>query len=226
ALYTIEQKIIGRLLRLDKLKRLGGLYVIIDTDLLKERNHVEVARQTIEGGARTIQLRDKTTGKRDLLAVAHRLKLLCEEHNVLFIVNDHLDIVLETDADGLHVGQEDLPAAAARKLLPLDKILGVSARAVELAQKAQADGADYIGVGAMYPTLSKVKTVVVGLERLQQIRQAVSLPLVAIGGINQDNAADVISAGAASVAVMGYILNAPSPEEAARQIVARLGDDK
>ena len=222
-LYTIEQKLVARLLHQDKIRRLPGLYVIIDTEALKGRKHVEVARQVIRGGAATIQLRDKILSRKELLPIARQLKTLCIEHKVLFIVNDYLDIALETDADGVHVGQDDLPVRVVRKWLPPDKILGSSARTVELALAAQSDGADYLGVGAMYPTLSKkVKTVLVGLERLSHIKQAVSLPLVAIGGISEDNVADVIEAGAVSVAVINAVWGAESPEEAARQIVARL----
>ena len=221
-LYTIEQKLVARLLRRDKLERLHGLYVIIDTEALKGRKHIVVARQAIHGGATTIQLRDKISNRKGLLPIARQLRALCAEHKVLFIMDDYLDIALETDADGLHVGQEDLPIKIARKWLPPDKILGGSAETVELALSAQSDGADYIGVGAIYPTLSKAKTVVVGLERLSQIKQAVSLPLVGIGGINKDNAADVIAAGAISVAVISAISGAGSPKEAARQIVAIL----
>ncbi|MBI2852207.1 MAG: thiamine phosphate synthase [Chloroflexi bacterium] len=222
ALYTIEQKMMTRLQRKDKLERLRGLYVIVDTETLKGRGHVEVARQAVKGGARAIQLRDKSMLRKKLLPIARELKNMCAEHGALFIVNDYLDIALETDADGLHVGQEDLPVRVARRWLPQDKVLGASARTVELARAAETDGADYLGVGAMYPTLSKVKTVVVGLERLRQIRQAVSLPLVAIGGINMSNAADVVSAGADAVAVMSAVAGADSPEEAARQIVIRI----
>ena len=222
-LYTLEQKLVARLLHQDKIRRLPGLYVIIDTEALKGRKHVEVARQVIRGGAVTIQLRDKILSRKELLPIARQLKTLCIEHKVLFIVNDYLDIALETDADGVHVGQDDLPVRVVRKWLPPDKILGSSARTVELALAAQSDGADYLGVGAMYPTLSKkVKTVLVGLERLSHIKQAVSLPLVAIGGISEDNVADVIEAGAVSVAVINAVCGAESPEEAARQIVARL----
>ena len=221
-LYTIEQKLVARLLRRDKLERLHGLYVIIDTEALKGRKHVEVARQAIQGGATIIQLRDKISNRKELLPIARQLRTLCAEHNVLFIIDDYLDIALETDADGLHVGQEDLPIKIARKWLPADKILGGSAETVELALAAQSDGADYIGVGAIYPTLSKAKTVVVGLDRLRHIKQALSLPLVGIGGINKDNAADVISAGAVAVAIISAVLGAQSPEEAARQIVAKL----
>ena len=186
-LYTIEKDLLSKLLRQDKMKHLSGLYVIIDTQVLKGRSHVEAASRAIRGGAKTIQLRDKTQGKKELLPIAQQLKNLCAEHNVLFIVNDYLDLALAVDADGLHVGQDDLPIKVARKLLPMDKILGGSARTIALAIAAQAEGADYIAVGSMYPTTSKETAELVGPERLHQIRQAVSVPLVAIGGITRDN---------------------------------------
>jgi len=221
-IYTIEQKLVARVLRQDKLKRLPGLYVILDTNLLKGRRHVEIAAQVIHGGATTIQLRDKTTSKKVLLPIAARLKALCARNNILFIVNDYLDIALESDADGLHVGQEDLPVKAARKWLPIDKILGASAETVEQAQNAQADGADYLGIASVYPTSSKSGTKIIGLEGLSRIKQAVSIPLVALGGIDQNNGADVMAAGATSVAVISAVLSAPEPEEAVRQIVAKI----
>ncbi|MBI4188222.1 MAG: thiamine phosphate synthase [Chloroflexi bacterium] len=220
-IYTIEQKLLARLLRQDKLKHISGLYVIIDTEMLKGRSHLEVARQVISGGARTIQLRDKVQSKGALLAVARQLKSLCAEHDVLFIMNDYLDLALAVDADGLHVGPDDLPVKEARKLLPIDKILGVSAHTVELALAAQSNGADYIGVGSIYPTSTK-EIDVVGLERLRQIKEAVSVPIVAIGGINKDNAAQVMAAGADAVAVISAVLSAKSPEAASRQIAASL----
>ncbi len=218
ALYTIERKLLSRLLRQDKLKHISGLYVIIDTQALKGRKHIEAASQVIRGGARVIQLRDKVLSKRELLPIAHQLKTLCAEHNVLFIMNDYLDLALETDADGLHVGQDDLPVRVARKLLPIDKILGASVRTIEEATTAQSEGADYLGVGSMYPTLTKETAVVVGTERLRQVRQAVSLPIVAIGGITKDNVSELIAAGADSVAIISAVLSAESPEEASRQI--------
>lgn len=221
-LYTIEQELLSKLLRQDKLKRISGLYVIIDTQMLRGRPHIEVAGQAIRGGARIIQLRDKLSSKKELLPVAQQLKNLCAEHNVLFIINDYLDIVLATEADGLHLGQDDLPIKVARQLLPMDKILGCSVKTVEQAITAEAEGADHIAVGSIYPTSSKEKAEVVGLERLRQIRQATSLPLVAIGGIAKDNVAEVIAAGADSVAVISAVLQAESPEEAARQIVTAL----
>ncbi|GAH02680.1 unnamed protein product, partial [marine sediment metagenome] len=189
-LYTIEQALLFKLLRQDKIKRLPGLYVIIDTKaLIKGRSHIDVASQAIQGGAKTIQLRDKLQSKRELLLIAQQLRNLCAGHDVLFIVNDYLDLALATDADGLHLGQNDLPTAVARKLLPIDKILGCSTTTVNQAINAESEGADYIAVGSIYPTTSKETVEVVGLDRLRQIRQAVTLPLVAIGGIAKDNVA-------------------------------------
>lgn len=225
-LYSIERKLLSRLLRQDKIKHISGLYAIIDTQALKGRSHLEVASEIIRGGARTIQLRDKLSSKKELLPIAQQLKKLCAEHNVLFIINDYLDLALAADADGLHLGQDDLPTKATRKLLPIDKILGHSTTTAEQAVAAEADGADYIAVGSIYPSPSKEEAKVVGLERLRQIREAVSLPLVAIGGITEDNAAEVIAAGASSVAVISAILQAESAEEAARQIATKLETSK
>jgi len=221
-LYSIERNLLSKLLRQDKIKHLPGLYAIIDTQALKGRSHLQVASQIIRGGARTIQLRDKLLSKKELLPIAQQIKELCAEYKVLFIVNDYLDIALAADADGLHLGQNDLPIKAARKLLPIDKILGGSTTTAEQAVVAEAEGADYIAVGSIYPTTSKETAKVIGLDGLRQIRQAVTLPLVAIGGITKDNAAEVIAAGASAVAVISAILQAKSPEEATRQITSRL----
>lgn len=224
SLYAIEKALLSRLLRQDKMKRLTGLYVIIDTPSLKGRSHVEVARQVIQGGARTIQLRDKISSKRELLPIAQELRELCARQNVLFIMNNYLDLALAVDADGLHVGQDDLPAAVARRLLPIDKALGVSALTVEQARSARSDGADYVAVGPIFPTPSK-EAEVVGLEILRQVRQAVTLPLVAIGGINKDNVAQGLAAGADAVAVISAVLGAEDVTEASRQIAKRFKDE-
>jgi len=203
-LYSIERKLLSRLLRQDKVKQISGLYAIIDTQALKGRSHIEVATEIIRGGAKIIQLRDKHSSKKELLPIAQQLEKLCTKHNVLFMVNDYLDLALAADADGLHIGQKDLPAKATRELLPIDKIMGCSTTTPEQAIAAEADGADYIAAGSVF------------------IREAVALPLVAIGGITKDNAAEVIAAGADSVAVIGAILQAESPREAAQQLIAKL----
>jgi thiamine-phosphate pyrophosphorylase len=221
-LYNIEQELLSRLTARDKIGLICGLYVIIDTQMLGNRTHLEVADGVVRGGARVIQLRDKESSKKQLLPLAKQLGVFCRQHDVLFIMNDHLDLALETDADGLHLGQDDLPVAVARRFLPPGKILGCSVTSVEKAVAAQNDGADYLGAGSIYPTSTKEVTVVIGLEKLRLISEATSLPVVAIGGINKDNAAEVIAAGADSVAVISAILTAGSPEEATRQIVERL----
>ena len=219
ALYAIEKALLSRVLRQDKIKRLFGLYVIIDATALRGRSHIEVAGQAIRGGAKVIQLRDKVHSKKELLTIAQELRNLCAEQDVLFFMNDYLDVALAVDADGLHVGQDDLPVKVARRLLPIDRILGCSARTVDKAAIAQSEGADYIAVGAMYLTSSKETAEVVGPERLKQIRQAVTLSLVAIGGINASNVSEVLTAGADSVAVISAVLGAEDVEGATRQIV-------
>ena len=218
SLYGIERELLSKLLRKNKKARIRGLHAIIDTQALNGRSHLEVARQIIRGGAKAIQLRDKTTEKKDLLAIAQQLKALCAEHNVLFIMNDHLDLALATGADGLHLGQKDLPVGIARKLLPVDTILGLSTHSLEEATAAEAEGADYIGIGSIYATPTKETATIIGLKNLRRVRQAVSLPLVAIGGITRNNVAEVIASGADSVAVISAILRAGSPQEAAQQI--------
>ena len=220
-LYAIERMLLSKLLRKDKIRSIPGLYLIIDTQALKGRSHIEVASQAICGGAKTVQLRDKLQSKKELLPLAQKLRDLCTEHNVLFIMNDYLDLAIASDADGLHLGQNDLPIKVARKLLPRDKILGCSTTTVDQAITAESEGADYIAAGSIYPTSSKETAKVIGLARLLQIRQAISLPLLAIGGITKDNTTEVLAAGADSVAVISAILQAESPEEASRQITAR-----
>jgi thiamine-phosphate pyrophosphorylase len=222
ALYTVEKTLLSKMSRQDKIQRLRGLYVIIDTPALGGQSHLEVAGQAIRGGARVIQLRDKEHSKKELLSIAQELRALCAEQDVLFIINDYLDIALAVDADGLHVGQNDLPVKLARRLLPIDKILGCTARTVEKATAAQSDGADYIAVGAMYPSPSKESAEVVGPERLKQIRQAVTLPLVAIGGINKDNVSEVLETGANAVAVISAVLGSGDVEGASRQLIKRI----
>ena len=226
SLYSIEQTLLSKIQRRDKAGQISGLYIIIDTVILKGRNPIETATQVIRGGATIIQLRDKLSSKKELLSVARMFKELCAEHNVLFIVNDHLDIALASDADGLHVGQEDLPVWVARKLLPLDKILGCSVTTPAEALAAETEGADYLGVGAIYPTASKEDVGVVGLKGLREVRKTTALPLVAIGGITHENIPEVIAAGADSAAVISAILQAEDTEVAVRQITERIQEIK
>lgn len=216
ALYDLERELTGKVLRHNR--RVSGLYVIIDPELLQERSGVDVAEKAIRGGARAVQLRDKRRSKTEILHRANELRALCAHFDVLFIVNDHLDIALASGADGLHLGQDDLPLSAARRLLPIDTIIGCTTRTVESALRAQDEGADYVAVGSMYPTGSKTDTHVVGPGRLREVKEAISIPVVAIGGITADNAADVVAAGADSIAVISAVVGAEDVEGAARRL--------
>jgi len=221
-IYGLEKELLSRLLRRDKAERINGLYGIVDTDSLGRRNHLEAAEAFIEGGAKVIQLRDKTSSHRRLFSIAAELKELCAKSNAIFIVNDYLDIALAVDADGLHIGQEDLPPAEARRLLPIDKLLGVSVTDTAEAREAGAAGADYLAAGAIYKTASKDDIRVIGLEELKRIRMATRLPLVAIGGIDKNNCAAVLEAGADALAVISAVLSAANQQQAAREIISTI----
>lgn len=221
ALYEIEKELTLKLIRHDKRERISGLYVIIDRQFLAGRSEVEATRQVIQGGARVIQLRDKLRNKRDIIAVAHELKQVCIEANVLFIMNDHMDVAVAVDADGVHLGVNDLPVPMAREMMSLEKIIGCTVRTVEQAIKAQEDGVDYIGVGAIYPSSTKADAEVVGLERLHEIKRKVSMPIVAIGGINETNVNPVIETGADSVAVISAVLSTDDMLASTHQLVAK-----
>jgi thiamine-phosphate pyrophosphorylase len=189
---------------------------------LKGRDEVEVAAAAIRGGARVIQLRDKRRSKAELLVVGRKLRDLCAEKSALFIVNDYVDIALAVNADGLHLGQEDLPPAEARRILPINMLIGCSAESVGQAVRAQADGADYVAVGSIYPTTSKDRCKPVGPGTLRRIRPKVSVPLIAIGGINHANVQEVVSAGADGIAVISAVLGADDVEKAARRLAAKM----
>ena len=221
-LYTLERSLLSKVLRQQKITRLTGLYVIIDTQTLGLKNEVETARKAIRGGARIIQLRDKHHSKGELLAIAQKLKGLCHKSDTLFIINDHLDIALAAGADGLHIGQTDLPLSAVRRELPIDKIVGCSTTTLAQAMRAEADGADYVAVGSIFPSQTKGGSTVIGLERLRQIKQGISIPLVAIGGISRDNIAQVMAAGADSTAVISAVLAQQNVERATRQLVREI----
>jgi thiamine-phosphate pyrophosphorylase len=218
-LYTLEKELLSRLMRRQKLKQLTGLYVIIDTQILEPKDEIDAARKAIRGGAKAIQLRDKKYAKGELLAIAQKLKDLCYKSNTLFIMNDYLDIAVAAGADGLHIGQKDLPLSVVQKELPIDKIVGLSTTTLEQAQKAEAEGADYIAVGSVFPSPTKTSANVVGLKHLSQVRKKVSIPIVAIGGITKDNIGEVMAAGADSAAVISAALAQKDIESAIRQLV-------
>jgi thiamine-phosphate pyrophosphorylase len=221
-LYSLQRELISRLTRRQKIEQLHGLYVIIDTQTLGLKDEVDAARKAINGGAKVIQLRDKQHSRVKLLAIAKKLADLCGKSNVLFVVNDYLDIALASKADGVHIGQDDLPLSVIRKELPVDKVIGLSASTMALASKAESEGADYVAVGSIFSSPTKLKAKVVGLERLRQIRKSVSIPVVAIGGINRQNIGDVIAAGADAAAVISAVLDQKDIQSATRQLVKEI----
>jgi thiamine-phosphate pyrophosphorylase len=222
ALYTLERDLISQISRRDKIEKLRGLYVILDRQFLAGRDELDIADQIIEGGARVIQLRDKQSKKRELLLVAQKLQKLCSQAGVLFIINDYLDLAMVVDADGLHIGQEDLPLPVVRRELPIDKIVGCSVTTVSQATKAQNEGADYIAVGSIFPTTTKTEATVVGVDMLKELKRTVSTPLVAIGGINQNNIGEVVAAGADAVAVISAVFAEKDVRGAVQKLVAKM----
>ena len=192
------------------------LYVILDRGAAGDRNLAPLLEAVLEGGCRVVQLREKTMPLGELYPVARALRKRCREAGCLFIVNDRVDLALAVEADGVHVGQDDLPAREARRLLSPGMILGVSTHDENQARLARDDGADYVAVGSMFPTGSKAGFRLVGPDLVRRVRPEIRVPLVAIGGVTTDNVAEVIRAGADAVAVISAVCAAPDPAAAAR----------
>lgn len=209
---------IGAALRREQAGRIHGLYVIIDPEVTGGREPLDIARAAINGGARMLQLRDKLRDKGEQFPLGAALRDLCAANGALLIINDHADLAaaLGPDNVGLHVGQTDLPVAAARKILAPGQVLGRSNREIDLIIESQQMGADHVAFGAMYATTTKqVTRAAQGPERLKQARAAARVPLVAIGGITAENVAPVVEAGADAVCVTAAVGSAPEPEAAA-----------
>jgi thiamine-phosphate pyrophosphorylase len=226
ALYTLERDLISRILRRDKIERISGLYVILDRQFLAGKDELDIAGQIIDGGAKVIQLRDKQSKRGELLLVAQKLRELCSQADVLFIINDYLDLAMAADADGLHIGQEDLPLPVVRRELPIDKVVGCSVTTLSQATKAQTEGADYIAVGSIFPTTTKKEAIVVGVDILKELKRTASIPLVAIGGINQNNVGEVVAAGADAVAMISAVLGEKDVRGAVQKLVAKMDSAK
>lgn len=163
------------------------LYVVTDSDILKERNFYGCIEEALKGGVTMVQLREKSCDGAEFLEKAKKLRSLTRKYGVKFIINDRVDIAMLSDADGVHIGQSDIPAIEVRKLIGENKILGVSARTLEEAKKAKDDGADYIGVGAMFSTNTKLDAKYVTLKTLKEIKEKINLPIVLIGGLTLEN---------------------------------------
>lgn len=200
-----------------------SLYLVTDRALSLGRSTVEVVRAAIRGGVSCVQLREKGCSTREFMDEARLLKALLAGTGVPLFINDRLDVALAVGADGVHLGQNDLAIADARRLVGNRMIIGISAESVADAVRAEAEGADYIGASPVFTTPTKTDTAPpLGLDGLRAIRRAVQLPLVAIGGINADNAAAVLRAGADGLAVVSAIVSAPCPRTAAAGLRQRI----
>lgn len=194
------------------MKKIGRLCIITDTSIQNKFSHIDIAEMAIKGGADMIQLRAKNLGSAELINTASEILKICRKNNVTFIVNDRVDIAMITDADGVHLGVEDIPIKDGRKLLGKDKIIGGTAHSLGEAMFAQKVGADYIGYGHIYPTFSKHKPErPKGIKNLKKVVEKIKVPIIAIGGITVENAAEVIAAGCYGIAVIGSVVKSDNP---------------
>ena len=196
-----------------------SLYLVTDRSLSKGRSTAEIVAAAVAGGVSCIQLREKSCGTREFLDEALALQPLLKSRNIPLIINDRLDIALAIEADGVHLGQSDMPIGMARKIAGTSLIIGISAESVEDALRAEQQGADYIGISPVFSTPTKTDTALpLGLEGVRQIRALVDIPLVGIGGIHSDNAESVITAGADGIAVVSAIVSAADPAGASKKL--------
>lgn len=206
------------------MKQISGLYVITDEEVFPGRTHVEIAKAAIEGGAKLIQIRDKHISDRKFYEAALTIRKLCSDNDVVFFVNDRVHIAAAAGADGVNVGQTDLPVEAVRTILGPDAIIGQSCESVEMAVRAWKDGADYVGFGPIYTTSTKLDAgPASGIEILKQVCKAVPIPVVAIGGISMANIGEVASAGAHSAAVVSAVVCAKDMKAATNELIRRFG---
>ena len=198
------------------------LYAVTDRHWLNGRTLHEVVKESLDGGVTFVQLREKQLDEEHFLQEAKDLKELCSEYHVPFVINDNVELAIEMDADGVHVGQEDMAAKKARALLGPDKILGVSAHNPEEARKAQEDGADYLGCGAAFVTGTKLDAKPITAEMMKAVTESVEIPVVAIGGITEDNIPKLTGRGLAGAAVVSAIFAAEDPRKASERLLEKI----
>ena len=197
------------------------LYLVTDRELMSTGTLEEAVELAIKGGCGVVQLREKSASSREFYDIAMSVKSVTDRYHVPLIINDRVDIALAVDAAGVHVGQSDLPATVVRDIIGPNKILGVSASTLAEAKQAQADGADYLGVGAMFATATKTDAEIVTMSDLRAIREAVELTIVAIGGVNQKTIPSFANSGIDGIAVVSALISAPDITAAARQLLAQ-----
>ena len=198
------------------------LYLVTDSSYHTEVSLLRTVEEACKGGVTLVQLREKNKGGREYLDKAFKVKEITDRYNVPLIIDDRVDVALACDAAGVHVGASDIPVAVARKLMGPDKIVGATAKTVEAAVKAYEDGADYLGVGAIYPTTTKVVTILTKVSTLKDICEAVPIPAVAIGGLNAGNMDVLEGAGMSGMAVVSAIMKAEDPKKNARELKEKI----
>jgi thiamine-phosphate pyrophosphorylase len=198
-----------------------SLYFITDSTGFTEEEFLRRTEAALQGGVTFLQIREKDRSTREYIALAEKVHALTRKYNVPLIIDDRVDVALAMDAEGVHVGQSDMPVATARRLLGEGKIIGATAKTVPQAMEAYAQGADYLGVGAIYPTTTKVKTVLTSTDTLRDICNAVPIPANAIGGLNKDNIDVLAGIPIAGVCVVSAIMKADDPKVAAEDLKAR-----
>ena len=202
------------------------LYAVTDRTWADDVTLMEQVKQALDGGITFLQLREKKLSEEEFIKEAQEMKKLAQEYKIPFVINDNIKVALEVDADGVHIGQDDMSVQEARKLLGEDKIIGVSAHNVKEAVKAQKGGADYLGVGAVCATSTKKDANVVSKEEIKKIKEAVDIPIVAIGGIKQDNIKTLHGTGVDGVAVVSAIFAAKDITKAAKELLKAVKDMK
>jgi thiamine-phosphate diphosphorylase len=205
----------------DRLERVN-LYIIADKKICRDRRIEDVVIQAIQGGAQMIQYRDKESTDREFLEIASALQNICENRKTLFIINDRVDIVAYLKSDGVHLGQDDLPLRIARKILGQSKIIGISAENIDQAQVAEKHGADYVGIGPIFNTLTKNIEKPIGLEIIKEAKKYLKIPFFPIGGINLENLAQVIEAGSKRIAVGSAVICANDVMTATKCLLEKL----
>ncbi|MFA6808728.1 MAG: thiamine phosphate synthase [Eubacteriales bacterium] len=195
-----------------------SLYLVTDRGFIGSRELSLCVEEAIQGGTTMVQIREKIASSRKFYKEALKIKDICKKYRVPFIVNDRMDIALAVDADGLHLGQDDLPIEIARNYFGKDKIIGISVSSVEEAVLAEKQGANYLGAGAVFPTGTKADANYVSPEKLKKITDAVSIPVVAIGGINASNALQVMAGGIDGISVVSAILGRADILQASREL--------
>ncbi len=194
------------------------LYFITDSTKYEKEEFLSRVEAALQGGVTLVQLREKERTTREYLELAREVHALTLKYNVPLIIDDRLDVAMAIDAEGVHLGQSDLPIGIARKIFGLDKIIGATAKTVEQAKEAYEQGADYLGVGAIYPTTTKVKTILTSTDMLDKICHAVPIPANAIGGLNKDNIDVLKGIPIAGICVVSAIMKADDPKKAAEEL--------